>query len=102
GAQCQGIESTWRDAMDTTCKRQALAATVFAQLSTRELDDVARVSDDRHVAAGSLLCTQGEFGQDAFVIARGRVAVDVDGHQVATAGPGELVGDWALFGNGRR
>jgi len=85
-----------------TDKREALAATVFGQLTPRELDDIARVSDERHVEAGSTLCSQREFGQDAFVIAQGQVAVDVDGRQVATAGPGQLVGDWALFGNGRR
>jgi CRP-like cAMP-binding protein len=83
-------------------KREALAATVFAQLSARELDDVARVSDERHIDAGAALCGQSDFGQDAFVIASGHVSVDVDGREIATAGPGQLVGDWALFGNGRR
>ena len=83
-------------------KREALAATVFAQLSDRELDDVARVSDERHIDAGAALCGQSDFGQEAFVIANGHVSVDVDGRQIATAGPGQLVGDWALFGNGRR
>jgi CRP/FNR family transcriptional regulator len=83
-------------------KREALSATVFAQLSARELDDVARVSDERHLPAGATLCSQSEFGQDTFVIANGQVAIDVDGVQVATSGPGQLVGDWALFGNGRR
>jgi CRP-like cAMP-binding protein len=83
-------------------KREALAATVFAQLTDRELDDVARVSDERHLDAGATLCGQSDFGQETFVIAHGHVSVDVDGRQIATAGPGQLVGDWALFGNGRR
>jgi CRP-like cAMP-binding protein len=83
-------------------KREALAATVFAQLSARELDDVARISDERHIDAGAALCGQSDFGQEAFVIASGHISVDVDGRQIATAGPGQLVGDWALFGNGRR
>ena len=85
-----------------TDKLAALAATIFGQLTARELDDIARVSDERHVEAGSTLCSQQEFGQESFVIAKGRVAVDIDGRQVATAGPGQLVGDWALFGDGRR
>lgn len=83
-------------------KREALAATVFARLSTHQLDDVARVSDERHLDAGAVLCGQSDFGQESFVIARGHVSVDVDGRQVATAGPGELLGDWAMFGGGRR
>src|SRR5947209_13872329 len=83
-------------------KRIALAATVFAQLSERELDDVARISVQRHLPAGATLCAQADFGQESYVIASGQVAVDVDGRQVATAGPGELVGDWALFSDGRR
>ena len=85
-----------------TDKRAVLAATVFGQLTPRELDDIARVSDERHVEAGSPLCSQQEFGQESFVIAHGQVSVDIDGRQVATAGPGQLIGDWALFGNGRR
>jgi CRP-like cAMP-binding protein len=85
-----------------TDKRAALAATIFGRLTPRELDDIVRVSDERHIEAGSTLCSQQAFGQESFVIANGRVAVDVDGHQVAIAGPGQLIGDWALLGNGRR
>ena len=86
-----------------TTKRDALAATSpFDHLRTNQLDAIARLSDERHIRAGETLCWQGEFGNDAFVIADGHVAVDVDGVECAVAGPGQLVGDWALTGNGRR
>jgi CRP-like cAMP-binding protein len=86
-----------------TNKRDALAATSpFDHLRPNQLDDIARLSDERHIEAGTRLCWQHEFGTHAFVIADGRVAVDVDGDEVAVAGPGQLIGDWALLGTGRR
>jgi CRP-like cAMP-binding protein len=85
-----------------TRKREALAATAFGALTSRELDDVARISETRHLEAGAALCDRHQFGQEAFVIAAGQVAVEVDGGQVDLAGAGDLVGDWALFGDGRR
>ena len=83
-------------------KRAALAATPFGALTAHELDDVARISDARHVEAGQTLCHQHDFGQEAFVVAAGQVAVDVDGRCVATAAAGDVLGDWALFSDGRR
>ena len=87
---------------DHEAKTAALRATAFGGLSTAQLDDVARVSGIRHVEAGSDLCVQGEFGQEAFVIADGEVCVRVDGTEVARRGRGDIVGDWALFGTGTR
>jgi CRP-like cAMP-binding protein len=84
-------------------KRTALAATaVFSSLTDRQLDEIARVSDERHVASGELVCRQHEYGTDAFVIIEGQAAVLHAGVEVAACGPGELVGDWAMFRNGRR
>ena len=84
-------------------KREALAAVpAFAELTIAQLDDMACISDLRHISAGQTLCRQDDFGLDTYVIVQGQLSVVVDGVEVARRGPGEVVGDWALFGNGHR
>jgi hypothetical protein len=61
-------------------KHDALAAVAaFASLTTAQLDNVARLSDERHLGACDELCCQDEFSQDIFLIAAGKVAVVVNG-----------------------
>jgi CRP/FNR family transcriptional regulator len=87
----------------TSSKRDALAVVgAFGQLTRTQLDQIADLSDERHIPAGKNLCLQSDFGVDSFVIARGKVSVVIDGIEVAQRGAGDLVGDWALFGNGYR
>ena len=87
----------------TRSRQEALAAIApFAQLAPAQLDQIARLSDERHIRAGDELCHQHDFGSDVFVIGCGNVTVLVDGVEVARRGPGEMVGDWALFGDGFR
>ena len=87
----------------TSFKRNALAAVdPFAQLSPNQLDQIASLSDERHIPAGETLCHQYDFGTDTFVIASGRVSVLVNGIEVAEKHTGEVVGDWAMFGSGHR
>lgn len=83
-------------------KRDALAASVFGQLSPSQLDQIAGISDERHVDTGAALCREGEFGSETFVIASGEVAVEVGGRRMSLAGPGAVLGDWAMFKGGRR
>jgi CRP-like cAMP-binding protein len=87
----------------STFKHDALAAVeAFAQLSPFQLDQIASLSDERHIPAGETLCHQLDFGTDAFVIARGQVSIRVNGVEVAQKSAGEVVGDWAMFGSGHR
>ena len=83
-------------------KRAALATSVFSQLTPAQLDQIARGSDDRHIAAGAILCREDDFGQEAFVVASGELSVEIAGRQVDIAGPGRLVGEWAMLMAGRR
>lgn len=83
-------------------KQEALRRSPFGSLTEAELDDIVRLSDLRTFKAGSVLCRQAEFSQEAFVIAAGIVSVVVDGVEVARRGRGQIVGDWALFGDGHR
>ena len=80
----------------------ALRTSVFGALRPLQLDGIAHLSDLRHVEAGGILCAQGAFGQEAFLIADGCVSVLVDGAEVARRGPGDIVGDWAMFEGGYR
>jgi CRP-like cAMP-binding protein len=87
----------------TSSKRDALAVVdAFGQLTPAQLDQIAYLSDERHIPAGENLCRQGDFGTDTFVIAGGTISVVIDGIEVAQRGAGDLVGDWGLFGNGYR
>ena len=89
--------------MYSEAKRDALAKSpAFAHLTSSQLDDIARVSEERHLAAGAVLCHQRDYGTDTYVIAAGHVAVVVDGVEVARRGPGQVVGDWAMFETGCR
>lgn len=84
-------------------KKDVLAAAgVFASLTSLQLEQIASLSDERHIPAGQTLCRQHDFGTDVFVIASGRLSVVVDGIEVASVGASEVVGDWALFGSGYR
>jgi len=87
----------------SSSKRNVLAAVeAFAQLSPVQLDQIASLSDERHIPAGEILCHQCDFGTDTFVIASGQVSVRINGTEVARKCVGQVVGDWAMFGSGHR
>jgi len=56
----------------------------------------------KRLKADDLLTRQGESGDDLFLVLNGVFAVEVDGKQVADAGPGTLVGERAVLEHGRR
>lgn len=74
----------------------------FKGCTQRQLDDIAKVVGDRQVAAGDVLCRQGEDGTDVFVFVEGKAAVLFDDQQVAELGEGEVVGELAMDRGGRR
>lgn len=67
-----------------------------------DVDTFASLGDRVGVEAGRVLARAGEFGREAFVIVRGRVAVRRDGEQVALLGPGDVAGELAVTGAIRR
>jgi CRP/FNR family transcriptional regulator, cyclic AMP receptor protein len=88
-------------AIDT--KRDMLrAVSLFETLSDRELAAVERLADTVDVPAGYVLMRQGASGGEMFVIATGGVVVDRNGSEVATLGPGSVVGEMALLSEGPR
>lgn len=70
---------------------------LFATLSKKELNAVAKAADELTFPAGHDLCVQGEHGQEAYVLMAGSATVKRNGRKVATLGPGDIVGELALL-----
>ena len=70
---------------------------LFADLDSRELQDIANSMRERRVAAGDVVLEQGAAGAGFFVVDQGMAEVTVDGDPVATIGPGDYFGEIALL-----
>jgi CRP-like cAMP-binding protein len=71
-------------------------------LSRRQLADVARLSDDLDVPAGTVLCEEGSQGQEFFMIIDGTASITRGGQDLATLGEGDFFGEIALLEPVRR
>jgi CRP-like cAMP-binding protein len=72
-------------------------APLFEGLSKKELTELARRSEDMELDAGTVLCREGEVGQEFFVILEGEVDVKRKGKKLGTRGPGDFIGEIALL-----
>jgi CRP-like cAMP-binding protein len=77
-------------------------APLFEGLSKRELTELARVTDELAVPAGTVLCKEGGLGGEFFVILEGTAEVTRGGKRLATRSAGEFVGEIALLTTSRR
>ena len=77
-------------------------APLFEGLSKKELIELARVTDDLQVPAGTVLCKEDTLGREFFVLVEGTVDVTRGGKQIATRGAGDFVGEIALLTEARR
>jgi len=75
---------------------------LFASCSNRELQTIAKATDELTVPAGHVLTDQGQMGREAFVIVDGSATVKRNGKKVATLGPGSVVGELSLLDHGPR
>ena len=87
-----------RDAFVDHLQRVAL----FDGCSRRDLQRVAQRSEDRHVPAGTTIVTEGDNGNEFFVIIEGNATVSRAGRKVTTLGPGAGFGELALLENAPR
>ena len=71
--------------------------TFFSACSRKDLRKVAKMSEDRRVAAGTTIVNEGENGTEFFVILDGTVSVSRESRQIATLGPGSAFGELALL-----
>jgi CRP-like cAMP-binding protein len=72
-------------------------APLFEGLSKKELTELARRSEDMELDAGTVLCREGEIGQEFFVIVDGEVDVKRKGRRLGTRGAGDFIGEIALL-----
>ncbi len=75
---------------------------LFSACSKRDLQRIARASDEVSVEAGRVLVEQGQMGREAFVILEGKANVKRNGRKVTTLGPGDQFGELALLDGGPR
>jgi len=69
----------------------------FSGFDQQHLDKIAAMGEPVEAEAGAVITEQGEVGQEAYVVVSGEVQVIVNGHPVATAGPGSMLGEMALI-----
>ena len=63
-------------------------ATLFQGCSTKDLERIAKASDEITMPAGSLIVDQGQTGREAFIVLSGTVVVKRNNKKVGSFGPG--------------
>jgi CRP-like cAMP-binding protein len=75
---------------------------VFSSLPKRTLTLADSLLTPVAFEDGDVICAEGELGRQAFIIVSGTAVVSRGDEVIATVGPGDLVGELALLGDGRR
>jgi CRP-like cAMP-binding protein len=75
---------------------------LFAELSDREREQVARWADELDVAEGKHLVDEGRFAHEFFVIEEGTAEVRHGDEKLTDLGPGDFFGEIALVEHQRR
>ena len=86
--------------LDPSERRQALAACpVFTGVPPADLGVFAEMLESERFDAGSTLFEKGDPSDRVYLLARGRLTVHVPGRPgpVRTLGPGDLLGEYAMF-----
>ncbi len=75
---------------------------LFEGLSRKQLAQLARVSDDLDVPAGTVLCEEGSRGREFFIIIDGEATVTRRGENLGTVSSGDFFGEIALLESVKR
>jgi hypothetical protein len=75
---------------------------LFDGLAPADLGAIAEVADERSFADGELLASEGELGDELFIVASGTVRVEAGGSEIARRGRGEVLGEISLITHGPR
>jgi len=68
-----------------------------------DLLEVFKDSEDViNLPAGSVIATEGSEGNQMYVVMQGEVSISISGKVLATASPGEIVGEMALINSNIR
>jgi CRP/FNR family transcriptional regulator, cyclic AMP receptor protein len=69
----------------------------FRRCTRRQLLRLAQLTTELDAARGAVLCREGDVGRECFIVRDGEATVTIDGEQIATIGPGGVVGELALL-----
>jgi CRP-like cAMP-binding protein len=75
---------------------------LFSACSKKELQTIARASDDVEVRSGKVLVEEGKPGHEFFLILNGKASVKRGKKEIAKLGPGQYFGELALLDRGPR
>jgi CRP/FNR family cyclic AMP-dependent transcriptional regulator len=75
---------------------------LFTVCSKKDLQRIAKASDEVQVAAGQTLVEEGKPGHEFYLIVEGMASVIRNGRRVAKLGPGQYFGELALLDRGPR
>ena len=75
---------------------------LFSALSKKDLQRIAKASNEVSRDAGTVLVDQGDAGREAFVIIEGTATVKRNNRKIATLGPGDAIGEMSLLDHGPR
>lgn len=75
---------------------------MFSALTKRDLQRVAKATNELSVDAGTVLIDQGDMGREAFVVVEGTATVKRNGRKVGELGPGDAIGELSLLDHGPR
>ena len=70
---------------------------LFERCTNKELDAIAKLATLIDLPAGKVLATQGEQGQEFFVVVDGKVETTRDNVTIGTLGPGSFFGEMSLL-----
>src|SRR5947199_8099192 len=92
----EGIGMAGRD----TYLEHLASVPLFAACSRKDLQRIARASDEVQIPEGRALAKQGEVGRECFVLVDGKVKVERNGRKVASLRPGSYFGHLSLLDKG--
>ena len=75
---------------------------LFAHCDAKQIDFIVTQVDEMDFAAGKVLCTEGTYGGDFFILESGAADVTRGDKKIATMQPGDFFGEIALVDGGKR
>ncbi len=73
------------------------AIPLFSHLSDEEAKRLAAFATETSAAEGQILMKQGDYAVELIAIEEGTADIIQDGKKIASLGPGDLIGEMALF-----
>jgi len=73
------------------------AISLFSHLSDEEANRLSAFATETSAAEGQILMKQGDYAVELIAIEEGTADIIQDGKKIASLGPGDLIGEMALF-----